>query len=170
MNDQHHHQSHFDNAFSQYYRVLKNNYLEGVNTSFNKEYAADYFRTILFEENSAIPIVTVFFDELRTFYNHLYNLHGDTATARITGYLDRIRKKSREALERIERFCDGFGGTDFLELPVYYEVQIDKGVIPTDIIEQEKSALALSDQEVIELLALYAVTEKLKTEFQSGLL
>ena len=168
MEDQHHHQSHFDYAFSRYYEFLKISYIDGVEGSLNKDYATNYFRTMLFEENAAIPAATVFFDELRTIYNHLYNLHGESAAVRSIGYLETIREKSREALGIIERFYDGSGEPGFVQLPIYYEVQLDGGAIPRDIIAQEKQVLELSEQQLMELLGLYAATEKLKVEFRPG--
>lgn len=164
MDDQH--QAHFECSFSIYYNRLKNAYLEGVKDSFNKEYAVDYFRTILLDENEAVPTKTVFFDELRTQFDHRYGLYGNAAVSQVVEHLKTIREKSREALTQIERLRDGLGERDFMELPIHYDQQLENGATLTDIIEQEKQVLALTDQQVVELLALYGAIQKLQNELR----
>jgi hypothetical protein len=165
MND-HKHQAHFEHSFSIYYTRLKNAYRDGVKDSFNKEYAADYFRTILLEENEAIPTKTVFFDELRTQFDHFYGLYGNAAVSHVVERLKTIREKSREALAQIERLHDGLGEPDFMELPALYDQQLEDGAMVTEIIEQEKHVLSLTDQQVVELLALYVAIQKLQRELR----
>ncbi|MBI3237867.1 MAG: hypothetical protein HYZ43_03330 [Flavobacteriia bacterium] len=164
--DNHKHQSHFEHSFSIYYTRLKNAYRDGVKDSFNKEYAADYFRTILLDENKAIPAKTVFFDELRTQFDHLYGLFGNAAVSQVVEHLKPIREKSREALTQIERLHGGLGEPDFMELPALYDQQLEDGAMLTEIIEQEKQVLTLTDQQVVELLALYAGIQKLQRELR----
>lgn len=164
--DDHKHQAHFEHSFSIYYTRLKNAYRDGVKDSFNKEYAADYFRTILLDENEAIPAKTVFFDELRTQFDHFHGLFGNTAVLHVVEQLKTIREKSREALTQIERLQDGLGEPDFMELPIHYDQQLEDGAMITEIIEQEKQVLVLTDQQVVELLALYAGIQKLQRELR----
>jgi len=169
MGDHHHHQSHFDSALSIYYPRLKEAYLDGVKNADDKEYAAGYFRTILFEDNPAIPSKTVFFDELRTLFDHFYKLYGYAAISPVIDHLVPIREKSRKALELIERYSEGSTDPDFFELPEYYVDLLDYGANPAEIIGQEKQALALTDQQIIELLALHSATIKLEKEFRPGI-
>lgn len=166
MDDQHQHLAHFERSFSIYYTRLKNAYRDGVKDSFNKEYAADYFRTILLDENEAIPAKTVFFHELRTQFDHRHGLFGNTAVLQVVEQLKTIREKSREALTQIERLHDGLGEPDFMELPALYDQQLEDGAMLTEIIEQEKQVLSLTDQQVVELLALYAAIQKLQNELR----
>jgi hypothetical protein len=162
------HQAHFEHSFSIYYTRLKNAYRDGVKDSFNKEYAADYFRTNLLDENEAIPSKTVFFVELRIQFDHLYGLFGNAAVLQVVEQLKTIREKSRAALTQIERLQDGLGEPDFMELPVHYDQQLENGATLTDIIEREKQVLSLSDQQVVELLSLYAAIQKLQSELRPG--
>lgn len=166
MDDQHQHQAHFEHSFSIYYTRLKNAYRDGVKDSFNKEYAADYFRTILLDENEAIPAKTVFFHELRIQFDHLYGLYRNAAVSQVIEQLKPIREKSREALTQIERLHDGLGEPDFMELPALYDQQLEDGAMLTEIFEQEKQVLTLTDQQVVELLALYAAIQKLQNELR----
>ena len=164
MDDQH--QAHFECSFSIYYTRLKSAYHDGVKDSFNKEYAANYFRTILLDENEAVPTKTVFFDELRTQFDHFHGLFGNTAVSQVVEQLKTIREKSREALTQIDRLQDGLGEYDFMELPIHYDQQLENGATLTDIIELEKQVLLLTDQQVVELLALYAAIQKLQSELR----
>ncbi len=160
MNDQHHHhQAHFDSAFSIYYARLNEAYQAGIKNAVDKQYAQGYFRTILFEQNEAIPSKTVFFSELRSLFDHFEKLRGKAAILYVMEHLDAIREKSREALRIIEGYCEG--DNPFIQLSDHYEEQLDYGATESEIIEQEQMALNLSDRHVIELLALYSATQKL---------
>jgi hypothetical protein len=168
MDNQHHHQEHFDSVFPIYYTRLKGAYDEGVKSSYNKEYAAGHFRSILCEQNTAIPTKTVFFDELRTLFDHFYNLLGNAAVSRIVEHFEAIREQSQDALDRIEIYSAGSYELDFFQLPVHYDTLLNEGADVHEIIEQERRVLELTDQQVIELLALYAASQKLGGELRPG--
>lgn len=158
------HKSHFEQSKVIYYTRIKSAYLDGIKNSFNKEYAADYFRTILLDDNDAIPYKTVFYSELKVIFDHFYSLKGNDAISEVIEYLEIIRKNSADALGQLERFRDGFGDPNFMQLPVHYEQQLEIGVEVSEIIEQENQVLSLTDEQVVELLALHRAIQQLKDE------
>jgi hypothetical protein len=67
-------QKQFESASEYYRNVLKNGFLECVESSTDKQYAHTYYKRVIFEYNQYIPHNTVFFRELKKTFDHFLRL------------------------------------------------------------------------------------------------
>ena len=67
-------QKQFESASDYYFNILKNGFIESVESSTDKQYAHTYYKRVMFEYNEFIPHNTVFFRELKITFDHFFKL------------------------------------------------------------------------------------------------
>lgn len=151
-----------------YLHELKTVYLSKIEKAFDKPFAEKQFYKNLFEDCVFIPMHTVFFSELISRYNFNIKLGYDDFLQQTMNSLPEIQQTSSDALEDA-LFCFMLQGKPNViqTLPKHYKEMLKKTKYTIDIIIQhERDALKKTDEEVVDMLALYQASQILANNFK----
>ncbi len=155
-------QNQFEKERQDIYKVLKKLFLAKMEGATDKEYAYNHYKNVLFEKNYSLPHNTIFFEELKTVFNHFRKIDLKNAIQQTLKSLPTIRKHSDKAQN--QAFCVSYENPNFdvYELPLYYQNGINNDDCSLDdLMEQEHKLSALSEQGIIKILAIYQATQEL---------
>jgi hypothetical protein len=155
----------FSEAVAHFYSLLKKAYLDQVKKAIDKDYAKDFCRRVLFEENKWIPQYSVFYTELVARYSHHYRL-GDTNAVEITlSFLPQIRQLALDVVERAKNIRESLNVL-YHELHWLYQEAIeDNKYSLLELIDQEEHLIQANEDRIIKLLGLHHATQQLLDEF-----
>lgn len=160
-------QKQFESASEYYFNVLKNGFLECVESSTDKQYAHAHYKRVIFEYNEFIPHNTVFFRELKITFDHFFKLDRNNVIEKVFDYLPHIRQISVEAFEQLIIFLATIKNPSFAELSqlpnVYINAVYDNinGNTLDELVLMEKATQNYDDVNILAILALYHATQQL---------
>lgn len=150
-----------------YLLYLKTSYLSAIEKAIDKSFAKSHYQKRLFEECFFIPLHTVFFDELITRFVRYQKLGYADYLSQTMDSLQDIKQMSSDTLEDA-LYCFMLQGKPNVihTLPKYYKEMLKKTKYTIDeIIQHERNALKKSDNEIVDILALFQATQLLSFEF-----
>ena len=138
-----------------YLLSLKAGYLQLMEQAIDKEFAKNLFRENVFEKCPYIPLQSIFFDELINEFIVFQKLGYPDYLDKTINLADGLRNESYNATEQGFIVLTGMGRNSGVEtLPKHYQQQIKSGDFTLDdLINAERYALGLSDEDLVELLA-----------------
>lgn len=158
-------QQQFESASEYYRNVLKNGFLESVESSTDKQYAHTYYKRVIFEYNQFIPHNTIFFRELKITFDHFLKLDQNNVIEKVFSYLPHIRQNSIEAFEQLVIFLATTKKHSFSKLSqlpdIYTNAMYDNinGNTLEELVLKEQATHKYDDENILALLALYHATQ-----------
>ncbi|MGV3629901.1 MAG: hypothetical protein ACO1O6_01770 [Bacteroidota bacterium] len=134
---------------------LKSGFLQMMEKAIDKEYAKNLFRENVFENCPYIPMQSIFFDQLIDSFIMYQKLGYENYLDKTLALVDELRSDSYLAVEQAFIVLTGMSQNATIEsLPKHYQQQISAGdFILDELINAERYAIGLSDEDLVELLA-----------------
>lgn len=160
-------QKQFESASDYYFNVLKNGFLECVESSTDKQYAHAHYKRVMFEYNEFVPHNTVFFRELKITFDHFFKLDQNNIIEKVFDYLPHIRQISVDAFEQLIIFLATSKNPSFTELSQLPDIYINavydniNGNTLDELVLMEKATQKYDDENILAILAIYNATQQL---------
>lgn len=155
----------FSEAVEHFYSLLKMAYLERIEKAIDKDYASNFCRRVLFEENKWIPRYSVFYMELVARYSHHYKMGDSNAVEQTLSFLPQIRQIASDVVERTKNIRESLNVL-YHELHWLYQEGIeDNEHSLLELIDQEHHLIQANEDRIIKLLGLHHATQQLLDEF-----
>jgi len=155
----------FPKAVEHFYTLLKKAYLEKVEKALDKDYASNFCRRVLFEENKWIPQYSVFYMELVARYSHHYKMGDSDAVEQTLSFLPQIRQIASDVVERTKNIRESLNVLYHDLHWLYQEAIEDHRHSLLELIDQEQKLINAGEDRAIILLGLHHATQQLLEEF-----
>lgn len=153
----------FEKEYTRSYDVLKKFFLDKMEKASDKLYAYNHFKKVLFEKNLSISHNTVFIEEIKDTFNHIYKLDQENVVQLTLKSIPKIRKHSLEEYNQALHLSFLHENNPPIEeLPYWYQNGItNDGCKLEDLLQKENQLSEISEIEIIKLIAFYHATQQL---------
>ena len=153
----------FEKEYTHSYDVLKKFFLDKMEIATDKLYAYNHFKKVLFEKNLSIAHNTVFVEELKATFDHIYKLDQQNVVQLTLNSIPTIRKNSLDAYNQALHSSFLYENNPPIEeLPYWYQNGItNDGCKLEDLLQKENQLSEITETEIIKMIAFYHVTQQL---------